>query len=285
MHEIGNEGVSGIIEVPIDVLSTAREKVLTAEFLDVTEIAGQRISQEQLERICHRYHWAASQCHGLDVLEVACGAGQGLATLMRAACSLVAGDYSPEVLEKARNIAGNIPLYSFKAEAIPFEPNSFDRILLFEALYYVDAQAFFTEARRLLRKGGAVLIATANKDLYDFTRSPFTTRYLGAKELSCELSEAGFDIELFGYLDTANVGFRQRLLRPAKALASRLGLIPETLRGREWLKKFFFGSMVEMPATLEGIAFDYEPPRAIGGDAPDRRHKVLYCRAVLSRRG
>ena len=258
---------------------------MTAEFLDVTEIEGQRISKEQLERICHRYHWAASQCHGLDVLEVACGAGQGLATLKRAAGSLAAGDYSSEILEHARFIASDVPLYTFKAEAIPFAPNTFDRILLFEALYYVDAQAFFGEARRLLRKGGTVLIATANKDLYDFTPSPFTTRYLGAKELSSELSEAGFNVELLGYLDTAKVEFRQRLLRPAKALASRLGLIPQTLRGRERLKKLFFGSMTEMPATLEGVAFDYEPPRTISGDAPDRRHKVLYCRAVLSRKG
>jgi SAM-dependent methyltransferase len=261
------------------------EKALTAEFLDVTEIVGQRISREQLERMCHRYHWAASQCQGLDVLEVACGAGQGLATLKRAAGSLVAGDYSPEILEKARNIAGDVPLHTFKAEAVPFEPDSFDRILLFEALYYVDAQAFFAEARRLLRKGGMLLIATANKDLYDFTPSPFATRYLGATELSRELREAGFDVELFGYLDTARVGLRQRLLRPAKALASRLGLIPQTLRGRERLKRLFFGSMIEMPASLENIAFDYEPPSVIGGDAPDRRHKVLYCRAVLSRKG
>lgn len=258
---------------------------MTAEFLDVTEIEGQRISREQLKRLFHRYHWAASQCRGLDVLEVACGAGQGLLMLKRVAGTLVAGDYSPEVLEHARKIAGNVPLYLFNAERIPFEADSFDRILLFEALYYVDAQAFFAEAKRLLRKGGMVLIATANKDLYDFTLSPFTTRYLGAKELSRELSEAGFDVELFGYLDASRVGLRQRLLRPAKALASRLGLIPKTLRGRERLKKLFFGSMIDMPATLEGTAFDYEAPDAIGGDAMDRRHKVLYCRAVLSRKG
>ena len=125
---------------------------MTAEFLDVTEIEGQRISKEQLERLCHRYHWAASQCQGLDVLEVACGAGQGLAILKRAASRLVAGDYSSEVLEHARQSAGDILLYSFRAEAIPLESNSFDRIVLFEALYYVDAQAFFAEARRLLRK-------------------------------------------------------------------------------------------------------------------------------------
>ena len=258
---------------------------MTAEFLDVTEIEGQRVAKEQLERICHRYHWAASQCRGLDVLEVACGAGLGLATLKRVTGRLVAGDYSPEILEHAKKIVCDVPLYTFKAEAIPLEANSFDRILLFEALYYVDASAFFSEARRLLRKGGAILIATANKDLYDFTPSPFTTRYLGAMELSRELSAAGFEVELFGYVDTADVGLRQRLLRPAKALASRLGLIPRTLRGREWLKRFFFGSMIAMPATLEGIAFADEPLGAVDGDAPDRCHKVLYCRAVLSREG
>lgn len=256
---------------------------MTAEFLDVTETQGQRISREQLERICHRYHWASSQCQGVDVLEVACGAGQGLSMLKREASSLVAGDYSPSVLEHARGVAGGIPLVRFKAEALPFGAHSFDRVLLFEALYYVDARSFFLEARRLLREGGMILIATANKDLYDFTPSPLTTRYLGAQELSRELSAAGFEVELFGYLDTAIVSVRQRLLRPAKALASRLGLIPKTLRGRERLKRIFFGSLMEMPASIDGVAFASEPPSAIRGDMPDRRHKVLYCRAVVSK--
>ncbi len=258
---------------------------MVAEFLDVTEIEGQRISSEQLERICHRYHWAASQCCGLDVLEVACGAGQGLATLSRKAASLFAGDYSRGVLEHARTIAGDVPLSRFKAEAIPFKPRSFDCIVLFEALYYVNSAAFFAEARRLLRAGGMILIATANKDLYDFTPSPFATRYLGAKELRNELGEAGFDTEIFGYLDTAKVSVRQRLLRPVKALAGRLGLIPETLGGREFLKKLFFGSLIEMPATVEGLEFDFEAPSPVRGDTPDRRHKVLYCRAILPRQG
>ncbi len=258
---------------------------MTAEFLDVTEIGGQRISREQLDRICHRYHWAARQCEGLDVLEVACGAGQGLTMLRRVARTLVAGDYSPEVLANAKLVAADVPLHAFRAEATPFDTASFDRILLFEALYYIDSRAFLAEARRLLRPGGALLIATANKDLYDFTPSPFTTRYLGAQELSTELVEAGFDVELFAYLDTSRVSLRQRVLRPVKALASRLGLIPETLRGRERLKKLFFGSMTEMPATLDGIAFDYRPPVAIAGDTADGRHKVIYCRAGLSQKG
>jgi SAM-dependent methyltransferase len=270
---------------PDDHRRSQAEGALTAEFLGVTEIQGQRISREQLSRNCHRYHWAARQCEGLDVLEVACGAGQGLNILRLRARSVVAGDYSPEVLEQAIANFETVPLSVFGAEAIPFADASFDRVLLFEALYYVDAQAFFVEARRVLRPGGVLLLATANKDLYDFTPSPFTTRYLGAVELTRELNALGFEVELFGHLDTATVGLRQRILRPVKALASQLGLIPKTMRGKELLKKLFFGSMTEMPADLADVDFEFTAPTPLRGSAPDSRHKVLYCRAVRGQEG
>ena len=235
--------------------------------------------------MCHRYRWAADQCEGRDVLEVACGAGQGLAVLQDTARSLSAGDFSPEVLANAQDAAGGVPLSCFGAEALPFPDNSFDCVLLFEALYYVDPGAFFSEARRVVRDGGKVLIVTANKDLFDFTPSPFTKRYLGAAELQREMDEAGFNVELFGYLDTSKVGWRQRILRPVKALASKLGLMPKTMRGKEWLKKLFFGSMVDMPASLKGIPFDYAPPKPISGASPDHRHKVIYCRGTIRQKG
>jgi SAM-dependent methyltransferase len=253
---------------------------LTAEFLGVTEIQGQRASQEQLARLCHRYHWAARQCQGQEVLEVACGAGQGLNILRRHARSVVAGDYSPEVLEVALANFEGIPLSVFPAEAIPFPDASFDRLIMFEAIYYIDAEAFFAEARRVLRPDGVLLLATANKDLYDFTRSPFTTRYLGAVELARELEAQGFEVELSGYLDIARVDMRQRLLRPLKAIASRADLVPRTMRSKELLKKLFFGAMADMPADLDGIPFEFTPPTPIDGNTPDRSHKVLYCRAV-----
>lgn len=215
------------------------------------------------------------------MLEVACGAGQGLGVLQRVGATLQAGDYSPEVLANARAIAADVPLQVFSAEALPFPAASIDRIVLFEALYYIDAVAFLAEARRVLRPGGVILIATANKDLYDFTPSPHATRYLGATELKAELTAAGFAIDLFGYLDTEKVSVRQRLLRPAKAVASRLGLVPRSLSGREWLKKLFFGAMVTMPRALAEMPFNYKPPLSISGDVPDRRHKVIYCCAKL----
>lgn len=253
-------------------------------FLDVTEAQGQMVSPEQIARSCHRYHWAAEQCRDQDVLEVACGTGIGLTILAQVAKSLRAGDYSPEVLAIAEANFPFLPMSVFGAEALPFPDNSFDRVILFEALYYVDASVFFLEAARVLRPGGALLLATANKDLYDFTPSPFTTSYLGAAELAHDLGRAGFEVHLAAYLDTTEVSLRQRLLRPLKALATRLGLVPRTLHGKEALKKLFFGSLVEMPADLASVPFAYSPPTAIGS-APDHRHKVIYCRADARQEG
>lgn len=254
---------------------------MTAAFLNVTEIEGQSISNEQLSRMLHRYHWASSICANKDVLEVACGAGQGLEIIRRSANSLVAGDYSPEVLAVAQKVANSsVVLSVFGAEKIPFSSSSFDCIILFEALYYIPRhEMFFSEALRLLRPGGSLLISTANKDLYDFNPSPFATRYLGAADLSTELLKAGYSPKLWGYLDVNHVSFRQRFLRPIKALAARFGLMPRTMHGKEWLKKIFFGQMVKMPPTLADLPFAFAPPVSISSQVPDRRHKVIYCEA------
>jgi len=58
---------------------------MAVDFTEVTELAGAEISAEQLERMAHRYSWAAGYCGGRDVVEVACGSGQGLGLLGKVA--------------------------------------------------------------------------------------------------------------------------------------------------------------------------------------------------------
>ena len=254
---------------------------MTAEFVSVTEMEGQGISTEQLHRTCHRYHWAARMAAGKDVLEVACGSGPGLGVLATQARSVVAGDISPEVLARAKATYGDrFNLSVFPASPLPFADDSFDLVLMFEALYYLpDVTEFFLEAARVLRPGGALLIVTANKDLFDFTPSPFSQRYLGTVELATELAALGFTTSFGGLTDVSTVSLRQRILRPVKLLASRLGLVPKTMHGKEMLKKLFFGSMTVMPADIASVAYDYEELNPIDPTQPDRRHKVIYCEA------
>ena len=157
----------------------------TSQFLSVTEIAGDEISLEQLERLCNRYYWAGEFCQAHDVLEVACGSGSGLNYLAKQARSLKAGDYSPEVLARAAaEVGAASELRIFDAQEVPYADASFDVVILFEALYYVpSAERFVAEAARVLRSGGVLLLTSANKDLYDFNPSPHSFVYYGVVEM------------------------------------------------------------------------------------------------------
>lgn len=256
----------------------------TAHFAEVTELAGQKISPEQLERTCNRYYWTKAFVENGDVLEAGCGAGQGLGYLAKHARSVVAGDISAEVMSRAQATYGDaIELKVFDATSIPWTDQSFDALLLFEAIYYLpDIDAFFNEARRVLRPGGHLLIATANKDLYDFTPSPFSVRYYGVKELGELCARHGFESSFWGFVDVSTVSLRQRILRPIKSMASRFGLIPKTMGGKELLKKLFFGTMVDMPASILDTRVDYVEPTPIPEERPDTQHKVIYCAARLT---
>lgn len=253
----------------------------TERFLDVTEFAGQPVSAEQLERTCHRYHWALEFCRDQDVVELACGAGQGLGLLAAVARTLRAGDISPEVLARARaTYGGTIPLDVFPATKTPLPDASVDVVLLFEAIYYIsDLDAFIDEVDRVLRPGGRLLIVTANKELYDFTSSAASTAYLSARELAELLDRRGFSPTFWGYVDVHHIPLRQRLFRPLKFAASKLGLMPQTMDGKSFLKRVVFGAMAAMPARIDQVEYSYKPPVPLAPEDPCRRYKVLYCAA------
>lgn len=253
------------------------------DFLSVTELSGSNVSQEQVDRLCHRYYWAAKFCFSKEVLEVACGTGQGLGYLGKIAKSLYAGDYSEKILDIAREHYGDrINLKQFDAQDMPFADNSMDVIILFEAIYYLpSADKFIAECQRVLQTGGKVLIVTANKDLYDFNPSPYSHKYYGVVDLRELFEKHGFETEFFGNTPVDEVSIRQKILRPVKKLAVKLGLIPKTAKGKKFLKRLVFGKLVEMPSEIrEGMA-SYVEPSKISANYPDTRHKVIYCTATL----
>lgn len=254
------------------------------DFLTVTELAGDEVSQEQIQRICNRYYWAGEYCRGKDVLEAACGTGQGLGYLEKISKSVQAGDYSGKILDIAQSHYGDrILLTQFDAQDMPFSAQSFDVVILFEAIYYLpQADRFVDECRRVLRPGGVVLIATANKDLFDFNPSPFSHTYYGVRELHELFVSKGFEVECFGDTPVSSVSWRQKLLRPVKRIAVELGLIPKTVDGKKWLKKFVFGKLTQMPAEISANTCEYVRPTALS-NKPDTEHKVIYCAASLTR--
>lgn len=251
------------------------------DFVEVTELAGDDVTSEQVTRICQRYYWAAEYCSGKDVLEVACGTGQGIGYLGSIAKSVVAGDSSAPIIEIAKkHYGGRFYFSQFDAQTMPYPNASFDVIIIFEALYYLpNLTKFFAECRRVLRSGGMLLIATANKDLYDFNPSPHSYRYLGVTELSSELKREGFSASFFGDSPVENAPLRQRILRPVKMIASRFGLIPKSMEAKKFLKRFVFGGLIKMPAEITKDTCVRSKPVPVASGAPDRRYKVIFCAA------
>ena len=253
-------------------------------FVELTEISNELVSREQVERLARRYYWASTLIAKMDVLEVACGTGQGLGLLSKKARSVTAGDYSAEILDFARHHYGSrFHLLQFDAQSLPFAGRTFDAVIIFEALYYVpEANRFFCECQRILRPGGVLLISIANKDLYDFNPSPHSYVYHGVVELGNELKNHGFQCSFYGDTPLAEVSALQRVLRPLKAVASKFGLIPKSMTGKKLLKRLIFGKMVHMPPEIDEKTALHVPPTLLAPNKKDTQHKVIYCCARLA---
>jgi len=230
-----------------------------------------------------RYAFARTFCHGKRVLEVACGTGQGLGYLSEGARYLVGGDYTESLVSRARHHYGcRLALLCLDAHMLPFRPASFEVVILYEALYYLNSPPLFlAECRRILPPKGVVLVCTANREWPGFNPSRLAARYLSARELVGLLWQQGFDATLYGAPPLTTDSVKSRFVRAMRRTGTRLHLIPETMRGKEFLKRIFLGPLEPVPAELgTGTAAYQEPTRISVHQAPP--FKFLF--AVANRR-
>jgi len=254
---------------------------LARSYLDVTEQPGQPASRIQLEMLEARYAWAANQARGKDLLEAGCGAGMGLPALADVARSVQAGDVDAGNLRAARAACAgrvNIALRMFPAQELPFPNESFDLVLLFEAIYYIpDARRFLEETRRVLRPGGTLLIVTVNPEWTGFNPSPLKTRYWSARELLALLQEAGFESRVQGAFPETT-SWTASAIRLVRRAAVGLNLVPRTMRGKALLKRIFYGRLQAVPA-LTGASSQRPALEELHEAASVRRCRVLYAAA------
>lgn len=248
----------------------------------VTEMSGEQVTIEQVDRLFHRYCWARSFCFEKDVLEIACGSGQGLGLLEGLSKSFKCGDISGDVLKPARKHYGSrIHIDEFSAENTPFLPNSFDVLIIFEAIYYLpNFEAFLDECKRILRPGGKLLISMPNATLSDFNKSPYSYHYYGISDLNDVMKLHDFNSTFYGFLPVDSLSLRQKIFRPVKKIAATLNLIPKTMRGKKFLKRIVFGKLTQMPNEILPCDCDkFTEPILISGNKSN--HKVIYCEATL----
>jgi SAM-dependent methyltransferase len=250
----------------------------------ITDVAGEPADPTQIERLLQRYHWTASYCGDRDVLEVACGSGQGLGLLRSKARRLVACDLSSENLAIVRRTYGHdMALVQGDAQVLPFGDGSIDVIVLLEAIYFLpDADAFMSEARRVLRPGGVCLVSAINKDCPDFNPAhPLYYRLYGTVELSQLFEQHGFLPECAGIIPLDKPSLRRRAFKPLKAFAVKAHLIPDTMRARTYLKRIVFGKLEPMPANIDGIPRPPSAPTRLSTEQPDAVHQVILCAGTL----
>jgi ubiquinone/menaquinone biosynthesis C-methylase UbiE len=102
--------------------------------------------------------------HGLAparILEAGCGTGRWLAALRPVGSRLYGLDLSAGMLARARQRQGLRHLVRGRAGRLPFPAAGFDLVYCVNAIHHFEsAHGFVSEARRLLRPGGALAVGT-----------------------------------------------------------------------------------------------------------------------------
>lgn len=131
--------------------------------------AGEFFSEKHAPDIAERLINAARPA---SVIDIGCGTGPLVEELVRRGVRASGLDSSPAVLEAARSRTPNASFYLGTVESIPLPDESFDAATLIEVIEHLDDQrltAAMTEARRILRIGGTLMITTPNAE--DLTAS------------------------------------------------------------------------------------------------------------------
>lgn len=254
-------------------------KTLLADYSIVAETPSDRVTTEALEMSYSRYRFAREFCAGRDVLEIGCGAGQGLGYLAKRARRVVGGDVTANLLRAARaQYGGAIPLIRLDAERLPFSSGSFDVVLLCEAIYYLHRpDAFLTDCRRVLRPHGQLVLCTVNCEWQAFNPSPFSVRYFSASELATLLEQHGFQAELAAGFPESRDSFRKAAIVTAKRAAINLRLIPHSMRGKRLLKRLFLGRLVPVWQEVEDGRVEYREPQPLNVRQDASQFKILYA--------
>ncbi len=249
-------------------------------YFKVTEHPGLGATREQLERLCHRYYFVRGHVEKKDVLEVACGTGIGLPYLAERANKVVGVDIDEKNLEMAKKVVdgdNRVVLVQADAHNLPFKKDSFDVVLLYEAIYYLQNPAdFVREAYRGLRDNGLLVICSVNKLWRDFHPSPYTHSYFSIQEMASLLEDAGFKVSGRWGAFKISTGVRDYVIFLIKKIALRFNLIPGTLQARTILKRIFMGKLRPLPSRISAGMVEYLKPSPIVTDRDSSEFKILY---------
>lgn len=248
---------------------------MSTNFRAITEAGDTRADADQLAMARLRHSLVEVLARDRDLLDVACGTGYALPLIARTARSVTACDRDAANVRAASARSPSAKIFEHDAEHLPLPPQSYDVVSCLEAIYYFrDWRAFLGEAHRLLRDSGTLVISWPDPGRPDFDRSPGSTYYPSAEDMT-ETARAGFDGVVYGGFALVDlVTGRRPWLDVVRRMAVHLHLIPRSLRWRMMLKRLVyrrmrplaqltlhpdpFAELVELgPGTSTGVAMLY----------------------------
>jgi SAM-dependent methyltransferase len=151
-----------------------------------TEITSEEIASDNPihQRLFKAYVVAKDYIRG-QVLEVGCGEGRGIDTMLPLADSFTAVDKIEPVIN---NLQQRFPTGKFMAMNIPplsgLADNTYDSIVSFQVIEHIQNDGLFLkEIHRVLKPGGVALLTTPNRSM-SLSRNPWHIREYLPQELA-----------------------------------------------------------------------------------------------------
>ncbi|AYB31187.1 class I SAM-dependent methyltransferase [Chryseolinea soli] len=165
-----------------------------------TEITSEEIVSDNPihQRLFKAYVVAQDYVEG-DVLEVGCGEGRGVGTLIEKAKTFTAVDKIKPLIDQLQQkhpsgkfISMNIPPLNGLLD------NAYDRIFSFQVIEHIeDDFLFLKEIHRVLKPGGTALVTTPNRKM-SLSRNPWHIREYLPQELKALAAKIFSSVEMKG---------------------------------------------------------------------------------------
>lgn len=165
-----------------------------------TEITSDQIASDNPihQRLFKAYVVAKEYVRG-NMLEVGCGEGRGIDTLLPLVSQYTAVDKIKPVID---DLQKKYPQGIFKSMNIPplggLPDNTYDSIVSFQVIEHIDADLLFlNEIHRVLKPGGVALLTTPNRSM-SLSRNPWHVREYLPEELTRLAQKLFSSVEMKG---------------------------------------------------------------------------------------